>query len=170
MKKYQLFLSEKNPFWVVKFSIYLNRCVFKMLFFLYIYLLNLETREQALQTVKIQMRRLHCLPFSVLQLYYIRIQYGRDHHRNSGMKGLMVLFETLIHLHSTCQRYRSQYSLFTTADPKNTILKTRLYNFDPLKPPFYIVKLGFTQVYIIFFLFLLKNIDCGYLLDFVFFN
>ena len=43
------------------------------------------------------------------------------------------------------------------------IMKTRLYNFDPLKPHFYIVKLGFTGVYI--FLFLLKNIDCGYSLE-----
>ena len=30
------------------------------------------------------------------------------------------------------------------------ITKTRLYNFDPLKPHFYIVKLGFTGVYFIF--------------------
>ena len=30
---------------------------------------------------------------------------------------------------------------------------------DPVKPRFYIVKLGFTGVHI--FLFLLKNIDCG---------
>ena len=28
-------------------------------------------------------------------------------------------------------------------------MKTRLYNFDPLKPHFYIVKLGYTVVYII---------------------
>ena len=31
-----------------------------------------------------------------------------------------------------------------------SITKTRLCNFDPLKPHFYIVKLGFTGVYIIF--------------------
>ena len=31
-----------------------------------------------------------------------------------------------------------------------SITKTRLYNFDPLKPHFYIVKLGFPGVYIIF--------------------
>ena len=31
-----------------------------------------------------------------------------------------------------------------------TITKTRLYNFDPLKPHIYILKLGFTGVYIIF--------------------
>ena len=44
------------------------------------------------------------------------------------------------------------------------ITKTRLYNFNPLKPHFYIVKLGFTGVYIIS-LILLKNIDCGYSLE-----
>ena len=32
------------------------------------------------------------------------------------------------------------------------ITKTRLYNFDLLKPHFYTVKLGFTGVYIIFFI------------------
>ena len=40
-----------------------------------------------------------------------------------------------------------------------SIMKTYSYNFDPLKPHFYIVKLEFKGVYIIF-LFLLKNIDC----------
>ena len=44
------------------------------------------------------------------------------------------------------------------------ITKTRLYNSDPLKPQFYIVKLGFTGVYVIF-LILLKNMDCGYSLE-----
>ena len=39
-------------------------------------------------------------------------------------------------------------------------MKTCLYNFDPLKPHFYIVKLGFTGVYIIF-LFLLKTTIVG---------
>ena len=33
---------------------------------------------------------------------------------------------------------------------QNAITKTCLYNVDPLKPHFYIVKLGFTGVYIIF--------------------
>ena len=45
-----------------------------------------------------------------------------------------------------------------------TITKTRLYNFDPRKPQFYIVKLGFTGVYIIFLIFAQK-IDCGYPLE-----
>ena len=44
------------------------------------------------------------------------------------------------------------------------ITKTYLYNFDPFKPHFYIVKLGFTWVYIIF-LISAQNIDCGYSLQ-----
>ena len=44
------------------------------------------------------------------------------------------------------------------------ITKTYLYNFDPLKPHFYIVKLGFTGVHIIF-LISAQNIDCGYSLE-----
>ena len=44
-----------------------------------------------------------------------------------------------------------------------TITKAYLYNFDPLEPHFYIVKLGFTGpgVYIIF-LISVKNVNCGY--------
>ena len=44
------------------------------------------------------------------------------------------------------------------------ITKTCLYNFDPHKPHFYIGKLGFTGVYIIF-LISAQNIDCGYSLE-----
>ena len=44
------------------------------------------------------------------------------------------------------------------------ITKTYLYNFDPLKSHFYIVKLGFTGAYIIF-LIPAQNIDCGYSLE-----
>ena len=40
---------------------------------------------------------------------------------------------------------------------KSSITKTRLYNFDPLKPHFYIVKLGFTGVYIIFLISVQKH-------------
>ena len=46
------------------------------------------------------------------------------------------------------------------------ITKTCQYNFEPLKPHFYIVKLGFIGVYIHYFsYFFLKNIDCGYSLE-----
>ena len=44
------------------------------------------------------------------------------------------------------------------------ITKTRLYNFDPLKPHFYTVKLGFMGVYIIF-LISAQIKDCGYSLE-----
>ena len=43
-------------------------------------------------------------------------------------------------------------------------MKTYLYSFDPIKPHFYIVNLGFIGVYI-YFLILFKNIDCGYSLE-----
>ena len=44
------------------------------------------------------------------------------------------------------------------------ITKTYLYNFDPLKPHFYTVKLGFTGVYIMF-LISAKYIECWYSLE-----
>ena len=61
----------------------------------------------------------------------------------------------------TCKFHVKQQALFSLKNKKkNTIklvlskylfiTKTRLYNSDPLKPHFYIVKLGFTGVYIIF--------------------
>ena len=46
----------------------------------------------------------------------------------------------------------------------NFITKTCLYSFDPVQPHFYIVKLGFTGVYINF-LISAQNIDCGYTLE-----
>ena len=46
----------------------------------------------------------------------------------------------------------------------SSITKTCLYSFDPLKPHFYIVKLWFTGVNIIF-LISAQNIDCGYRLE-----
>ena len=59
------------------------------------------------------------------------------------------------------------FILFTCAmykGPLHIITKTRLYSFDPLKPHFYIVKLGFTGIYIIF-LISAQNTDCGYSLE-----
>ena len=44
------------------------------------------------------------------------------------------------------------------------IRKTCPCNVYPLKPHFYIVKLGYTGIYL-FFLFLLQDIDCGYSLE-----
>ena len=46
----------------------------------------------------------------------------------------------------------------------DVIRKTCPCNEYPLKPHFYIVKLGYAGEYL-FFLFLLQNIDCGYSLE-----
>ena len=48
------------------------------------------------------------------------------------------------------QTQNSNNELLGKHSINNHITKTYLYNFDPLKPNFYIVKLGCTGVYIIF--------------------
>ena len=53
---------------------------------------------------------------------------------------------------------------FPSFDASAGITKTYLYNFDPLKPHFYIVKLGFAGVQVIF-LSSAQNMDCGYSLE-----
>ena len=57
-----------------------------------------------------------------------------------------------------CIRNFSVYCVFLF------ITKTSLYNIDPLKPHFYVVKLGFIGVYVIF-LISGQNTDCGYSLE-----
>ena len=54
--------------------------------------------------------------------------------------------EKFFNTHSDARSVKENLDLITS------ITKTCLYNFDPLKPHFYIVKLGFTGVYIIFFI------------------
>ena len=53
---------------------------------------------------------------------------------------------------------------FIKSDVSILIMKTCPCKVYPLKPHFFIVKLGYTGVYL-FFLFLLQNIDCGYSLE-----
>ena len=53
-----------------------------------------------------------------------------------------------------------RYAKFCGSAQKRGIMKKYLYNFDPIKPHFYVVNSGL-QGYSLFFLFLLKNIDCG---------
>ena len=60
--------------------------------------------------------------------------------------------------------YASRSPILKPSTIVGYITKTYPYNFDPLKPYFYIVKLGFTGVYIIF-LISAQNIDCGYSLE-----
>ena len=71
----------------------------------------------------------------------------------------------MLYCYLTCQlKINSIISFLFLVGSMLHITKTSLYNVDPLKPQFYIVRLRITGVYIIF-LFLLKNIDCGYLLE-----
>ena len=56
------------------------------------------------------------------------------------------------------------HNMFGASASGGLITKTCLYNIDPLKPEFYIVKLGLTGVYISFLISAL-NIDCGYSLE-----
>ena len=59
-----------------------------------------------------------------------------------------------------CDFYLSlQFFSFSRVWGFSTVItKTCLYNTDPLKPHFYIVKLGFTEVYIIFLISAQKHI------------
>ena len=50
--------------------------------------------------------------------------------------------------------------IMNTLSPQSIVSKTCQCYVYPLKPHYYIVKLGFAGVYL-FFLFLLQNIDCG---------
>ena len=61
----------------------------------------------------------------------------------------------------TGRRTRSFRSDTTTSLAESLITKSCLYNFDPLKPHFYIVKLGFTGVYIIFLISAQKTYNFG---------
>ena len=71
------------------------------------------------------------------------------------------IVESSYHYLLCCSFYKAQKkNLFAAV----SITKTCLYNFAPHKPHFYIVKLGLTG-YTLFFLFLLKNIDCEYSLE-----
>ena len=49
-----------------------------------------------------------------------------------------------------CEISLKIWSYLTDFSPQLIITKTYLYKFDPLKPHFYIVKVGFTGVYVIF--------------------
>ena len=67
---------------------------------------------------------------------------------------LLLISKILLKLRVPLSRFYSQRVLVLVAViivvEIADIRKTRLYNFDPLKPHFCIVKLGFTGVYIIF--------------------
>ena len=104
--------------------------------------------------------------------------YSLESHTQWGMKILMSIQQDMF-------RAKNNKNVFSLSGPRNMptacaqislsinkvwtgplllfdiiyIMKTCLYNFDPLKPHWGL------QGYTLFFLFLLKNVDCGYLLQ-----
>ena len=68
------------------------------------------------------------------------------------------------HRHTILSRKERSFHERNVPFAKETFLSLYSYIYDLLKPYFYKVKLGFAGVYI-FFLFLLKHIDCGYSLE-----
>ena len=69
----------------------------------------------------------------------------------------------LVHLNQNLS-YMAKDNKSLKLNEYDFIMKTCLYNVDPRKPHFYMVKLGFTGVYIIF-LISAQNIDCWYSLE-----
>ena len=90
-------------------------------------------------------------------------------------RGGVLLFLLFLHFHSFSSFFPISFfhllfyfflSLSLGDDKKDPqcITKTCLYSFDPLKPHFYIMKLEFKGVYIIFFI-SAQKINCGFSLD-----
>ena len=82
----------------------------------------------------------------------------------AGYIGLILGFVWVKLYLRTCTSSEDSGQSITVVAKNLNITKTYLYNFDPLKPHFYIVKLGFTGIYIIFLIFA-QNIDCEYSLE-----
>ena len=103
-----------------------------------------------------------CLCSFVLHLSFFWC-LGRDvfHYCCISWVVSLIVLQTYIEYSDKTARMRGLIRVFRRLCP---IMKTCLYNFDPLKPHFYTVKLGFTGVYIIF-LISAQNIDCGYSLE-----
>ena len=98
---------------------------------------------------------------SILQIWYVEVRIFRrisDSPLNFEVTGVDCII--IVHLFRMLWAFIvCPYIRFWWG-----ITNTYLYNFDPLKPHFYIVKLGFTGVYIIF-LISAQNIDYGYSLE-----
>ena len=87
----------------------------------------------------------------LLQMYFLRTQKKTKEKKKTYV--LCTHSRRLVRPSNANSQYMFFFffvCLFFMERKKKTITKTCLYNFDPLKPHFYIVKLGFTGVYIIF--------------------
>ena len=130
MKISEFFLYENLPLMEVKFSIYLNRRVFLM--------------EGVCYIIVAFPRYSH--------IYTVNPRYNICSQDNA----ILMIFFFFFFFFFFCKQSLIGRMICKKGLFYSNITKTRLYNFDPLKPHFYIVKLGFTGVYI-FFLTLLKH-------------
>ena len=141
MKNIGNFYLKIFSFLEVKFSIYLNRHVFVMSLVLQKQLDDEQCRHRATH---------YAASVWVYTVPPLRIQKRQYVQKRIDVNIYFRILLVLDSVPGTIKMYN--------------ITKTYLYNFDPLKPHFYIVKLGFTGVYIIFVI-SAQNIDCGYSLE-----
>ena len=107
-----------------------------------------------------------CAPRSLIRVFVVRMKKKQQtlHLWQSNMRTVKILMR-LREAQADLNLHWTHMSAGTFSDVAALIItKTCPYNIDPLKPHFYIVKLGFTGVYIIF-LISAQNIDCGYSLE-----
>ena len=149
MKNIRVFYLKIFSFLKVKFSIYLNRRVFVMLC----------THWIVLSSPKLS-------SFCLLTWCFDLILRGSKHPYLEHISMVMRIFELLkfdwkvINYAMSVFKIKEAFSCLTMYKVYGTtflITKTYLFNSDPLKPHFYIVKLGFTGVYVIFLIFTQKH-------------
>ena len=126
-KKIRFFYLNILSFLEVKFSVYLNRRVFVMASILFSTLVRKSFFALLFTQKKFYANICHNAKPFVVTTTYVYQQVYNSH----WFKNNQI------------------FQLFIT--------KTCLYNIDPLKPHFYIVKLGFTGVYIIFLISVQKH-------------
>ena len=105
-------------------------------------------------------RRMHCADSEQTtrmgRLSWVFVERACTHVRNA-VPGSFIVYDIDILTKDMRRWYKCDWNWVS-----NT--KTYLYSSDLIKPLFYIVKLGFTGE-TLFFVFLLKNIDCGHSLE-----
>ena len=136
-EKYRNFLSEN--FLVVKFLVYLNRHVFVIKSAQHKWNCHTENSRNVRNVASCMCAQRRFGSACAFAMSYQNIHFWIAH----DAMYLMRTTKTLI-------RLDAQADLNIRRAHMSGHHETCLYNFDPLKPHFYIVKLGFIGVYIIF--------------------
>ena len=141
---------------VVKLSVYLNRHVFVMTWNLTSAAVKSnkihkgllwKNRTHKIKTIGVSVSLKHTLPIPTPTFSQVQAQVELDF--QIYQNGLSDPIENR-NINCTTMRYDETFSTTRHLTLTAVIRKTCVYNFDPLKPHSYIVKLGFTGVYIIF--------------------